>query len=50
MKLNWPIFAIAALFYYQQNTFFGWNALPQSEAELIADGITLILITFSMKG
>jgi len=31
-------------FYIHQNNYFGWNLLPKSDAELIADGIVYLLI------
>jgi hypothetical protein len=32
-----------ALFYINQNNYFGWNMTPQSDAEMICDGITILL-------
>lgn len=48
--MNWYI-AIAWLvvveFFIKQNKYFGWNLEPQSDAELMADGITLVLISLA---
>lgn len=38
----------AIVFFMNQNNYFGWNMLPHSDAELIADGITLILSSMAM--
>lgn len=26
------------------NSYFGWNALPKSDAELVADGVGVVLV------
>lgn len=33
----------ALSFFVEQNNYFGWNYRPKSDAELIADGITILL-------
>lgn len=43
-------FWIAICFFISQNNYFGWNALPQSDVELIADGITMLLVTLAFTG
>lgn len=35
----------ALSFYVMQNNYFGWNSKPQSDVELIVDGITILLIS-----
>jgi hypothetical protein len=47
--INWWRWWIAFLFYVEQNSYFGWNAMPKSDAELIADGITLLLTALAFK-
>lgn len=34
----------ALAFYIHQNNYFGWHAKPQSDMELLADGLTLLLV------
>ena len=34
-------------FYLKQNQYFGWNAIPKSDAELIADGLTFVLVVLT---
>lgn len=41
---------IPLLFYYEENTYFGWNAVPHSGTELIADGIVLLLAVLVQIG
>lgn len=51
MKL-WRIllWAQAFGFFFEQNCYFGWNAMPHSVAELIADGITSVLFSIAVFG
>lgn len=42
MNFIWYIVPLA--YFFSQNNYYGWNHIPQSDSELIADGITLILI------
>ena len=37
------LFAIALTFAVAQNSYFGWNWTPKSDAELVCDGINLML-------
>lgn len=30
-------------YFIEQNRYYGWHGAPQSDSELIADGVTLIL-------
>ena len=46
MKLYLWLFAIT--FFVHENTYFGWNLFPKSDAELIADGIALLLSSMAM--
>jgi len=36
------IFPVA--FFIAQNCYFGWNAKPKSDAELMADGLTIAMM------
>lgn len=47
--INWWRAFMAACFFVAQNKHFGWNAWPQSDAELIADGITFLLFALSIN-
>lgn len=43
MSARFAIFACALAFGLGETHHFGWNAVPMSDAELICDGITLVL-------
>ena len=47
MRINWYTFGLAMFFSVVETNYFGWNMTPQSEAELICDGITLLLFALS---
>lgn len=38
----------AVVFYVLQNNYFGWNSTPRSDAEVIADGILLVLVSLAV--
>lgn len=42
------VWAMTGIFAVCQNAYFGHNAFPKSEAELIADGITLLLAALAV--
>jgi hypothetical protein len=42
------IFLLAFLYWFIENNFFGWNMFPQSEAELIADGIVMLILAIAV--
>lgn len=35
---------LAIVFFVHENEFFGWNQLPQSAEECLADGIVVLLL------
>jgi hypothetical protein len=45
-----PLFAIAIVWAYMYNSFFGWNFSSKSTEEVICDGIFAILLALSVKG
>lgn len=46
--MNFYVLFIAFTFWVLQNGYFGWNAFPHSDAELIADGITLTITALAL--
>jgi hypothetical protein len=50
--MSYPRLFVAIAFYLHENNYYGWNRWPQSDAELIADGIVCVLIAlaFVKKG
>lgn len=45
--MNVAILICAVGFFFMENNYFGWNALPKSSAELICDGLVLVLFSLS---
>ena len=45
---GWRFF-IAAVFWVMQNGYFGWHWSAQSDAELITDGIVMLLLALAVR-
>lgn len=45
--MRWPIVWIFWCYFYCENQYFGWNYLPHSDAEMIADGIGLLILALA---
>jgi len=45
--MRWTILLVPIIYYVEQNHYFGWNSGPQSDTELISDGINMILIVLA---
>lgn len=45
--MNITVFLLGALFGLLETNYFGWNLTPQSEAELVCDGITTLIIALA---
>jgi hypothetical protein len=41
--VNIKVFIIATMFAVVENAYFGWNLTPKSDAELICDGIAMVM-------
>lgn len=41
--MKYMYFAFPAMFFMAQNKYFGWNARASSDAEIICDGINILL-------
>ncbi len=41
--MNWYVTFAALIFWFMENRYFGWNMMPKSEAELICDGLVLLM-------
>ena len=48
-RISWSIFFLAVIFALAENSYFGWNWKPGSEAELICDGIVLLLCALAIR-
>lgn len=42
------IIVFALVFGSMQNSYFGWNLKPQSDAELVCDGLTILMLCLAM--
>lgn len=42
------IFLFAIFFGLVEKAYFGWNAWPESEAELICDGIAMLIASIGL--
>lgn len=45
--MRWQIWLIALAFGTWENIYFGWNAFPRSDTELMADGLTALIFALS---
>ncbi len=48
-RVNWPVLFVGLFFWYEETKYFGWNALPGSPAEVICDGIALLILALAIK-
>jgi hypothetical protein len=46
--MAWMLYAIAIFYGYWVNRHFGWNWYPANDAELVADGIGLLLVALAV--
>lgn len=46
--MNWAVLLLAMVWAIMENRHFGWNFTPQSDAELICDGIGFLLVGMFM--
>jgi hypothetical protein len=47
--VNWWAFFIGQCFWLLETSYFGWNALPKSDAELVCDGLVCLITALSIK-
>lgn len=45
--MNIQIFFISLFFGAMENNYFGWNMTPQSGAEVICDGIVMLIFALA---
>jgi hypothetical protein len=48
--MNTLVVLMGIAFGIGETAYFGWNFLPGSEAELICDGIALLIVAIGMTG
>lgn len=47
MSASVNILLLAIFFGFVETAYFGWNMTPQSDAEIICDGIVFVLVALS---
>jgi hypothetical protein len=45
--INWRVFFAGQFFWLLETAHFGWNFLPSSDAEIICDGIAVLITALS---
>jgi hypothetical protein len=48
-EINWLVIGMGQLWWLIETAHFGWNLAPQSDAELICDGIVLLITSLGVK-
>lgn len=48
--MNIGIFVMGFVFGIIETGYFGWNFTPQSDAEMICDGIAVLIMALSLVG
>jgi hypothetical protein len=41
--INWHIFILSQAFWLAETAYFGWNLTPQSDADIICDGMVVLI-------
>jgi len=49
-KVNKYILFIAVMFGISKNQYYGWNFNPQSDAEMICNGIIMLIVALALVG
>jgi hypothetical protein len=47
--VNWPVFIMGNFYGLLETAHFGWNVTPGSPAEVIADGIAILIVALSIR-
>jgi len=48
--INWRIFWLGQFFWLIETWHFGWNFAPSSDAEMICDGIAVLITALAFIG
>lgn len=48
-EVNWLVFFLGQLFWLVETAHFGWNFTPKSDAEIVCDGIAVLITALSIK-
>lgn len=48
--MNFNLVLLSLMFGVTETAYFGWNLTPQSDAEMICDGISLLIFALAFVG
>lgn len=48
-RINWPVFWTGQFWWLTETAHYGWNFAPQSDAEMICDGIFILIMALSWR-
>lgn len=49
MNLNFGIIILGIYFWFLETSYFGWNFRASSEAEIICDGIAILIVALGLR-
>lgn len=48
-RINWPVFWTGQLWWLLETAHYGWNFAPASDAEMICDGIFILIMALAWR-
>lgn len=48
-RVNWPVFWIGQCWWFIETNHYGWNLMAGSDAEMICDGIYMVILALSLR-
>ena len=48
-RMNWPRFWIGLVWWLVETHHYGWNDVAESDAEMICDAISLVLLALAVE-
>jgi len=48
-RINWPVFWLGQFWWLMETAHFGWNMTPQSDAELLCDGLVILITALAVR-
>jgi hypothetical protein len=46
---NWPVILMGQLFWLAETAYFGWNFAPKSDAEIVCDGLAILILALGIN-
>ena len=47
-RINLPIFFLGQIWWYSETSHYGWNFYPQSDGEVLADGLVFVITALAL--